>query len=60
MRGTVELPDIHDVTFVLKDGSFVVVDIKIVGGGEDGHNGWKPSCFRLSIHAISETTVRSR
>lgn len=60
MRGAVELPDIHDVAFVLEDGSFVVVDIKIVGGGEDGHNGWKPSCFRLSIHAISETTVRSR
>jgi hypothetical protein len=53
MWGAVELSDIHDIVLILQYRGFVVVDVQIVGGREDGHNGRKLCCSSLAVHAIS-------
>ena len=53
MRCAVELPDVHDVVLILEHGSLVVVDIEIVGGTEDGHDGGESSRLCLAVHSVS-------
>ena len=53
MRGRVELPDVHDVALVFQDGGFVVIDIEVVRGREDGHDGGETGSLRLPIHAVT-------
>lgn len=38
MRTTIELSNVHNVVLVLEDGGFVVVDVEVVGRGEDRHD----------------------
>ena len=54
MGCAVELPDVHDVAFILKYSGFVVVYIEVVWGGEDSHDGGESSCLRFAIHAVAE------
>ncbi len=53
MRGRVELPDVHDVAFVLKHCGLVAVDVEVVGRGEDGHHGGETRCLGFAVHAVS-------
>jgi len=41
VRSVVELLNVQCVAFELDDGSFVVVDIAVVGGGENGDDHWE-------------------
>ena len=54
VRGAVKLPDVHDIAFILKYSSFVVVNIEVVWGGEDSHDRRESSCLRFAIHAVAE------
>lgn len=58
MRRAIELPDVHDVALVFQDSGLVIIDIKVVGGGEDGHDGRKAGRFCLAVHAIPEKVIR--
>ena len=53
MRRAIKLSDVHYVGFVLKHRCFVVVNVEVVGGGEDGHDGGETSCFGLAVHAVA-------
>ena len=53
MRTTIELSNVHNVVLVLEDGGFVVVDVEVVGRGEDRHNRWESCSLCLSVHTIS-------
>lgn len=53
MRCAVELPDIHHVVLILEDCSFIVVDVKVVGCAEDGHDTWEACRPRLSVHPVT-------
>lgn len=53
MRGAVELPNVHDVVFILQNGGFVVVYIQIVRSAENGHDTGKPCSASLAIHAVA-------
>jgi hypothetical protein len=53
MRSRVKLPDVHDVALVFQDGGFVVIDVEVVRGGEDGHDRGKTCGLRLPIHTIT-------
>lgn len=57
MRSAVELPNVHDIALVLEHGRFVVVDVEVVGGREDGHDRGEACRFRLAIHAIPKPIV---
>jgi hypothetical protein len=59
MRRAVKLSDIHDIALVFQDGSFIIVDIQVIGGGEDGHDGGEPCRLRLAIHSIADNTFLS-
>ena len=52
MRGTIELPDIKDVAFILENSRLVVVNIEIVWAREKCHDGWEACPPRLSIHPV--------
>ena len=52
MRRAVELTDVHNVAFVFQYGGFVVIDVQVIGRGEDRHDGWESVCFCLAIHTI--------
>lgn len=58
MGGTIKLSDIHDITFILEDGGLIVVDIKVIRCGKDGHHGRETSRFCLAVHAIPGLTLR--
>jgi len=49
----VELPDIHNIALILENGCFVIVHIKIVGGGEDGHDRGEACALRFAVHAVT-------
>ena len=49
----VKLSDIHDVVLILEDCRLVVIDIEVVGGGEDSHDGWESGGACLSVHAVT-------
>lgn len=53
MRCAIELPDVHDVVFVLEHGCFVVVDVEIVGCRENGHNRREARGLCFAVHAVS-------
>ena len=53
MRSAVELSDVHDVILILKNGSLVVVDVKIIWCTEDGHNTREAGSSCLSVHAVT-------
>ena len=53
MWSTVELPNIHDIVFVLEDSGFVIVNVKVVWSGEDSHDAGEASCSSLAVHSIS-------
>lgn len=53
MRCAVELPNVHDVVLILEDCRFVIVNIKVVWGAEDGHHAGKTRCPRLPIHSVT-------
>ena len=53
MRGAVELSNIHDVILVFQNGGFVVVDIQVVRGRENGHHTREPRRPGLSVHAVA-------
>ena len=55
----VELPDVEEIALVLQDSGFVVVDIEIVGCGEEGHYGREASCPCLTVHAVSRLGVNT-
>ena len=44
---------LHDVRFVFEHSGLIRVHIEIIGGGEDGHNGWKTGSLGLPVHAIT-------
>lgn len=48
-----ELPDIHDIVFVLENSSLVVINIKVVWRTEDGHNTGEPSRPGLPVHSVA-------
>jgi hypothetical protein len=48
----VELPDIHDIVFVLQNSGFIVVHVKIIWRGKDGHDCRELGCSSFAIHAI--------
>lgn len=52
MWARVELSDVQDVALVLEDGSFVVVDIKVVGRREEGHDRREPCRPSLAVHTV--------
>ena len=52
MGRTIELADVHDVALIFEHSCFVIVDVEVVGSGEDGHNRWEACRFGLAIHAI--------
>jgi hypothetical protein len=56
--GTIELPDVKDIAFVLEDGSLVVVTVKVMRTREEGHNGWETCRPRLPVHPIAKVTTR--
>ena len=49
----VELPDVEDIALVLQDSGFVVVDIEVVRGAEDGHDAGEAGSSGLAVHAIT-------
>jgi len=49
----IELTYVHDVVLVLQDSSFIVVNIKVVWGAEDGHDARETGCSRLAIHSVA-------
>jgi hypothetical protein len=53
VRSAIELPNVHDIALVLENGSLVVVDVKIVGCTEYGHDGRKARCLGFPVHAVS-------
>lgn len=53
VRCAVELSNVHDIIFVFQHSGFVVVHIKVIGGGENSHHWRKRGCLALSIHTIS-------
>jgi len=53
MRSAIKLPDVHDIIFVFQDSGLVVVDIKIIWSGKDGHHRWKLRCSCFAIHTVS-------
>ena len=53
MRGAVELPDVHDVALILQHGRLVVINVKVVRSGEDGHDGGEACCFGFAVHAVA-------
>lgn len=58
MRGTVELPNVHDITLVLQNGCLVIVHIEVVWGRENGHDRWEARTLRFAVHAITIQTSR--
>ena len=42
MRGAIELSDVHDIALILEHRRLVIIDVKVVRCGEDGHDGRKP------------------
>lgn len=48
-----ELSDVHDVILVLEDSGLVVVDIKIIGCAEDGHDTREAGRPSLPIHSVA-------
>lgn len=58
MGGTIELPDIKDITFILENSRLVVVTIEVVRAREKGHDGWETRGPRLSVHPIAKITAR--
>lgn len=53
MRGAVELSNIHNIVLVFQNCRFVVVNIEIVGSGEDGHDAGEAGRSSFSVHSIS-------
>lgn len=53
MRSAVELPNVHDIIFVLEDSRLVIIHIQIIGSRENRHNSWKLCRASFPIHAIS-------
>ena len=47
------LSDVHHVVLVLEHRCLVVVDVQVVGGREDGYEGWETSGLTLPVHSIS-------
>jgi hypothetical protein len=58
MGRTVELPDVHNVAFILQNSRFVIIHVEIIGSGENGHDGGKTGCLGLAIHAISASVIQ--
>ena len=58
MGGTIELPNIKDITFILENSRLVVVTIEVVRAREKGHDRWETCRPCLSIHPIAKTTAR--
>lgn len=54
MRTAVELPNIKHVALVLQNRGFIVVNIQVVRGGEDCHDGGEASGPGLAVHAVAE------
>ena len=52
VRCTVELPDVHDIIFVLEDCSLVVIHVEIVWCGENRHDRREACCSCLLVHSI--------
>ena len=48
-----ELTNVHDIVLVLQDSSLVVVNIKVVGRREDGHDRWESGRACLSVHSVT-------
>ena len=53
MWGAIELSDVHDVALVFENGGFVIINIEVIRGGEDGHNRREASGLRFTVHPIS-------
>ena len=53
MRGAIELTNIHNVILVLENGSFVVINVEIIGSGKDCHDRRESSRFCFTVHSVS-------
>lgn len=53
VRCTVELSDIHHITFVFEHCGLVVVYIEIIGRREDRHDRREASGFGFAVHTIA-------
>ena len=53
MRGAIELPDVHDVTLILQHRRLIVINVKVVRRGEDGHDGWETRRLRFPVHPVT-------
>ena len=53
MRCAVELANVHHVVFVFQYGGFVVVDIEVIRGTEDGHDAGKAGSACFPIHSVA-------
>lgn len=50
--GRVELTDVEHVALVFQDGGLVVIDIKVIRSGEEGHDGGEARGSSLPVHPV--------
>lgn len=53
MRSAVELPNVHNIIFVLENSRLVIIYIQIVWSRENRHYSWELCRASFAIHAIS-------
>lgn len=53
MRRAIELQDVQGAVVELENGSLVVVDITIVGSGENGDDEWKSRTGICFMHLVA-------
>ena len=53
VRRAVELANVHNVVLVLQHGGLVVVNVEVVGRGENGHNTRESGRPGLAVHAVT-------
>lgn len=53
VRGAVELSNVHDVVLILQHSGLIVVNIEVIGGGENRHDTGEASGPGLAIHSVT-------
>lgn len=57
MGSAIELPDVKNITFILKDSRLVVVTVEVMRAREESHDGWETCRPRLTVHPIAKITA---